>query len=140
MRIYRSDQVSIHVSIAGLSLDAESWDMVEGGDIAAEEVIVFPGAMQEQIALGGISKRSPITVERLWSEAMVTAYKAMERSVVIAAAVTASYTLLGPEQASTGNVFTYTGVAAGVMRPNYKSGASEEVRLQLKISPNGPIS
>jgi hypothetical protein len=139
MRILRSDQVALHVSVAGVPLDSEVWDMLEGGEIANEEVIVYPGAMQEQIALGGVSKRSPITVERLWSEAMIANYKALERACVVAAAVTVSYTLLGPEQASTGFVFTYTGVASGVTRPNYKAGQSEEAKIQLKISPNGPI-
>jgi hypothetical protein len=139
MRIFRSDQVAIHVSVAGVSLDSEVWDMLEGGDVTAEELVVFPGAMQEQIPLGGVAKRAPITVERLWSEAMTGVKKALDRAVVVAAAVTVSYTVLGPEQASTGYVETYTGVLTGCTRPNYKAGTSEEAKLQLKVSPNGAV-
>lgn len=139
-RIFRSDQIALHVTVAGVPLDSEVWDMLEGGEITNEEVIVYPGAMQEQIALGGVAKRSPIMVERLWSETMIASYKALERACVVAAAVTVSYALLEPDQAASDLVFTYTGVAAGLTRPNYKSGTSEEARLQLKVSPNGAMN
>jgi hypothetical protein len=140
MKIFRSDQVAIHVAVTGVPLDGESWDMLEGADLDAEELIVFPGAMQDQVALGGVAKRSPITVERLWSEPMIGVKKALDRAVVVAAAVIVSYTVLGPEGASTGYVETYTGVASGCSRPNYKAGTSEEAKLKLKVSPHGAVS
>src|ERR1700684_4438829 len=102
MRVYRSDQGAIHVNVAGVSLDSEVWDMLEGGDVTAEELVVFPGAMQEQIALGGVAKRAPLTVERLWSEAMTGVKKALDRAVVVAAAVIVGYKESGREQAYTG--------------------------------------
>jgi hypothetical protein len=138
-RIYRSDQVSIHVTIRGVTLDTESWDMLEGGDNKAEEVTVFPGAMAEQVALGGIPKRSPITVERLWADSLIGAYKQIE-GLVGKAEVEASYTVLGPAGESTGNTFNYTGVLTGCTRPNYKAGTSEEAKLSLEFSLNGSVT
>jgi len=131
---------SIGVEVTGVALDHLSWDSMEGGDNTGEDKPVFPGGMSPQAQLTQIPKRSPLTVTRLWSPALVAEYKALD-ALACQAAATATYTLLEPNGKPTGFVATYTGILLSVERPNYKSGpGGEESFLTLMIGLNGPIT
>ncbi len=134
---FRSDQASIGVSVAGITIDNLSWDVLEGGDQTVEGMTVLPGGMQPQVALGGIPKRSPITVKRLWSEPTIIAYKALD-AVAGNAAVTITYTVLSTNREEIpGFVRTYTGVLGTVTRPNYDAMKSEAAYLTIVAELNG---
>lgn len=136
---FRSDQAAIHVSVAGVPLDNVVWDTFEGGDNAAEDVSYLPGGMAPQINLGGLPKRSDIKVTRIWSDALVRAYKQLDQAVGRSTA-TVTYTVLDAAGASTGEQVTYTGVLKMVTRPNYESNTSKEAMLELTIGANEVIS
>ncbi len=136
---YRSDQAAIHVEISGVVLDQESWSMMEGGDPVSEEAVIFPGGMQPQIALGGLPKWSPVTVEREWSEALGGDYKALANSVG-SALVTVSYIQLGVNKQETGQKYTYRGVLTSAERPKYKSTESTDAYLKITVGINGQVS
>lgn len=135
---YRSDQAAIHLTVNGVSLDTTSWDSMEGGDNVAEETEHFPGGMRPQVPLGGQPKRSPLTVERKWSDVLIGIYKQLDESVN--AEATASYVQLDLTGAATGEVITYTGLLSSTTRPNYKAGTSEDAMLKVTLSLNGEIS
>lgn len=139
MPYLRSDQAEIHVEVTGVALDKESWDMMEGGDPVAEETVVFPGGMNPQVALGGLPKWSPVTVERTWSESLGADYKTLANAAG-SAPCTVSYIMLNANKIPTGQVYTYTGVLASCERPKYKSSESTDAYLKLTIGVNGQVS
>ncbi len=138
-QFYRSDQWAIHVEVSGVSLDKESWDMLEGGDPVAEETTVFPGGMQPQVALGGIPKWTPLTVERAWSEALGAVYKSLAGASGNGVATVSAVQLNNAKQ-PTGQVYTYTGVLTSCERPKYKATESVEALLKITVGINGAVS
>jgi len=136
---FRSDQAQILVEIKGVTLDKESWSVMEGGDNTAEEAQTFPGGMKPLVALGGFPKRSKITVSRPWQDTLVTAYKQID-PLVGKAVVTVSYQVLNSNKEPFGEPINYEGILDSVTRPNYKAGTSEEAMLVITVSPNGEIS
>jgi hypothetical protein len=134
---YRSNQAEVHVELTGIGLDKESWDMMEGGDPVAEETVVFPGGEAPQVALGGLAKWSPITVERAWSEALAGLYKQIANSVG-STPMTVSY-IQRFNGKPTGVVDTYTGVLTSAERPKYKATESVDAFLKLTMGVNGSV-
>lgn len=139
MKYYRSDQAQISVTVEGVAIDNVSWDSMEGGENEVEGLDILPGGMAPQIALGGIPKRKPVTIQRVWSDTLIGVYKALD-AVAGNAAVTASYTVLGTNKKPAFSPITYTGVLGTVTRPNYKAGTSEEAFLQLMVHLNGEVN
>jgi hypothetical protein len=137
VRYYRSDEASIHVGIAGVTIDDESWDMLDGFDLAAENKEIFPGG-GPQVSLGGIPKRSTGTVERDWSDTLFTVFKTLENS--INNLVTVSYVINEAPGKPQGTVFTYTGPLLSATRPGYKSGETGDAMLKLLVGANGGMS
>jgi hypothetical protein len=137
---FRTDQARIQVSIAGVSLDNVSWDKMEGGDNVAPSTNYPPGGMQPSVELGGVPKRNPVTVERIWSDTLIAAYKAMDNGAG-KLPVTASYTVLDRNgNPVPGSTISYTGVLLETARPNYDSSSSSEAMLKITVGLNGPIT
>ena len=137
---YRSDQTAIAVTVAGINLDKESWDVLEGGENTVEGITLLPGGMAPQVAKGGIPKRSPITVKRLWSESLILVYKELDE-VAGNAEVKVTYTVLGTNKVAAAGLpqFTYTGVLGTVSRPNYDAMKSEAAYLSIMCDLNGAL-
>jgi hypothetical protein len=134
---YRSDQAEIHVILTGIGLDKESWDMMEGGDPVAEEVVVFPGGQAPQVALGGLPKWSPITVERSWCEALALIYKQIANNAGAAPMEVSYIQRFGGKP--TGTIDTYSGVLMSAERPKYSAKESTDAFLKLTMSVNGSV-
>lgn len=134
-----SNQAEIHVESPVVPFDKESWDMLEGADPVGEMVEIFPGGMENQVAVGGLAKWSPGTMERAWSESLALIYKQLANGVG-SIPITFSYILLGVNKIPTGQVFTYTGVLASCERPKYKASESTEAMLKITVSINGSVS
>lgn len=139
MKIFRSDQVAIHVTVEGVALDNESWDVFEGGEVKVDNLAVFPGGMLPQRALGGIPKWEPVTIDRLWSDTLIGLYKELANKAGNTG-MEASYTVLEPNGVATPQVFSYKGVLLDVTRPNYKAGTSEEAMLKLTMGLNAGVT
>ncbi len=135
---YRSDQASIGVEVSGVTLDHESWDVLEGGEATVEGVQLLPGGMAPMIAKGGIPKRSPLTVKRLWSEALIKIFGQLD-GVSGTAAVTVKYTVLNSRVSATPHVITYTGVLGSVSRPNYEASKAEAAFLMITVEADGAV-
>jgi len=137
---YRSDQARIQVRVTGIALDNVSWDVMQGGDNVAPSTNYPPGGMQPSVELGGTPRRNPLTVERIWSDTLVAAYKALDSGAGRLAA-TATYTVLDANGNPVPNSsITYTGVLLETARPDYDSTSSNEAKLRLTIGLNGPIN
>lgn len=136
---YRSDQARIGVEVTGLTLDKESWDVLEGGDQVVEGVTLLPGGMAPQVARGGIPKRSAITVKRLWSESLINLYKKLDESAGNAP-ITVTYTVLNNRNSATTFTITYTGVLENVSRPNYDATKAEAAYLTITAQLEGGIT
>jgi hypothetical protein len=138
--IYRSDQALITVTITpSIGLDLGSWDVFEGGDNTVDDLTVLPGGMAPQVALGGIPKRSPVTVKRLWSSALIPIFKALDAQAG-QAAVTVGYTVLSTSKEPAYPAVSYTGILGTVTRPNYDAMKSEAAYLQISVALNGELS
>lgn len=137
---FRSDTARVQVTVAGISLPSDSWSKMEGGENAAETSQLLPGGMAPAVALGGLAKRTDLTVHRPWSDVMAGAYKALDQAVG-AATVTASYVVLDNNKQPVANAsVTYTGILKSVTRPNYDSSSSTEALLQLVFECNEVIT
>lgn len=137
---FRTDQARIQVNVTGVPLDNVSWDVMQGGDNVAPSTNYPPGGMQPSVELGGIPKRNPLTVERIWSDTLISAYKALDAGAG-KLPVTASYTVLDHNGTPVaGSTITYTGVLLEAARPDYDSSSSGEAKLKLTIGLNGPIN
>lgn len=139
MRYYRSDQAAIHVKFAAVTIDDESWDMLDGGDNIAPNKVIHPGGMQPMVSLGGVPIRSEITVERNWSDVLFPVFKELDAGAGNEPVEVGYVVLNGPGRAQ-GTIFAYSGVLLGVSRPNYKGGESPDAMLKLTIGPHGPIA
>lgn len=144
MANYRSDQFSIGVTVlglpGGLQTDNVAWDALEGGDNTVEGVQYLPGGMKPMLQLGGIPKRSNMTVKRIWSDTLIALYKALdayagqlEMKITVTTLNTKREAVPGAE------VFSYTGILGTVTRPNYSSETPEKAWLQLEVLPSGEI-
>lgn len=131
---------AIHVTVEGVTIDNLSWDTMEGGDNSSDGTNYLPGGMAPSVELGGLPKRSDLTISRIWSDVLIGAFKALDNGCG-KARVAASYTVLD----ANGNVvpdatITYTGILKGVARPNYESNSSAEAKLTLTVGLNGSIT
>jgi len=136
---YRSDQTAIGVTVQGVTIDNVSWDVLEGGENTVDDIMLLPGGMAPQIAKGGIPKRSPVTVKRLWSEALILKYKELD-AVAGNAEVTVTYTVLTPQKTPAFSPISYTGVLGTVSRPNYDATKSEPAYLTIMVGLNGEVN
>lgn len=135
MRYYRSDEASIHVVFAALTIDDESWGVLDGFDLVAANKTIFPGGSQPQVSLGGVPKRSDGTVERDWSDTLFPVFTKLEAA--INTLVTVSYVIDEAPGKPQGTVFTYTGPLLSVSRPGYKAGESNDAMLKITVGANG---
>lgn len=135
---YRSDQARIQVSVGGIPIDNVPWDSFSGGDNVATDVNYNPAGGQS-INMGGIARRSDITVDRIWSDTLINAYGLLDQGVGVVP-VSVSVTTTDANYQATGRTTTYTGILKGATRPAYDSSTSTEARLQLVIGVNGSIT
>ena len=140
MPIYRSDQGTLSVTVAGITIDNQSWDTAEGGDITVESQEYNPGAMAPAVAIGGKRSRSAMTVKRAWDDTLIGAYKALDNAAG-KTPVTIGYQVLAADHRTpVGNPITYTGILGNVTRPGYDSMTSTVAMLQIVVSLNETIS
>jgi hypothetical protein len=137
---YRSDMWQVQLQVTGLTLDNVSWDSFEGGDIAPEMQQYNPGGMAQQISLGGIRKRTEITLKRVWSDFLIGVYVALDALGGNGAAVVSATPMKGDRKTAAGNPIVYTGVIGQVMKPNYDSATGGAALLQVTVTPNEAIS
>ena len=137
---YRQDQWQVQLQVTGVALDSVSWDSFEGGDIAPEMQQYNPGGMAQQISLGGLRKRSEITLKRIWSDFLIGVFIALDNLGGIAPAIVSATPMKGDRKTAAGNPIVYTGVLGQVMHPNYDSGTGTAGLLQVTITPNEAVS
>jgi hypothetical protein len=123
--LYRTDQASIGVTVAGLSLPNESWDSLEGRQRTVEGKTVMPGGQLPQRALGGIAKRGPATLKKLYTPGMLLIVKELEE-VAGYGLITITYSVKVNANAPAVFTETYTGVVGNVELANYDADKESE--------------
>lgn len=136
VQIFRSDQVSVGVTVAGVSLPNESWDVLEGAEKTVEGLTVMPGGQLPQRALGGIAKRGPATLKKLWSAPTLLVFKELEE-VAGQGLITITYSVKPNAKAPAVFSETYTGITGTVSRPNYDAEKSEVAYMTLMADLDG---
>lgn len=145
MAVYRSDQFSIGLTVLGLPegkvTDNVPWDSCEGGDQTVEGQTYLPGGMKPLISLGGIPKRSPLTLKRIWSTSMLEIFKALDQGAG-QCECKVTITTLGTNRLKVPNapVISYTGTLGTVTRPNYGSEQPEKAFLQVVVDTDGELA
>jgi hypothetical protein len=141
---YRSDQFAVTLKVEGLaegrSTDNVPWDSLEGFDQTVESQEYLPGGMRPQVSLGGIPKRSPGTLKRIWSTELLPIFKALDNGAG-QLPCTVTVTTLGANRKPVEGapVITYTGTLGTVTRPNYGSETAEKAFLQVMVSADGEL-
>lgn len=140
MAIYAANQWRIQVNVDGVKLDSVSWDKASGGDIVAENQTYNPGGMGPQITTGGIRKRNDITVDRVWSDALIGKFIKLDNAAGIAATTVSLTPIKSDKKTSASHPIVYTGVLKQVTRPPSDSSSSTLESLSLVVSLNETIS
>lgn len=143
MPVYRSDQFSVGLTVEGLpegkQTDLIPWDSCEGGDQTVEGQTYLPGGMLPLVSVGGIPKRSPLTLKRIWSTQLLEIFKAMDQGAGQSACKVTVTTLNTKREAVTGSTITYTGTLGTVTRPNYGAETAEKAFLQVMVDCDGEL-
>lgn len=139
MAIYASNQWRITLNVANVTLDTVSWDKASGGEITADNQTYNPGGMAPQVVAGGLRKRGPITVERVWSDSLIKKFVALDGAAGIQKA-TVSLTPLHADRSVVTTPITYTGVVESVTRPQSDSSSSTLETMTVVITLNESIS
>jgi hypothetical protein len=132
---FRSDQSRIQLSVSGVTIDTVSWDTFEGGDIEPEMQNYNPGGMAPAVSMGGLRKRSPITLTRNWDSTLRGSYLALDGAAGIAPTTVTISTLLA-DGTREGNPRVYTGVLGKVTPPRFESTSSAAAMLSVEIDCN----
>lgn len=135
MPLVREDQAVIHAAVAGVNPPAvpSGWSSLDGGDVQANNVKVWPGGMLHQQDLGGPATRSDITIKRPYSDSLHQ-YLVQWENVVGRAAMWVSYTLKDANGNPLSGTVTYTGKLKQVIRPNYDANNNNPAFVTLVMS------
>lgn len=136
---YRGDQFRAQLNVQGVNLDLQSWDTFDGGDIDPQMEEFLPGGMGDQVAMGGVRKRLPITMERAWDTTLIGAFLALDAASGVAPFTCAVSTLAADKTTVIGKT-TYTGILGKVKMPARKNDDSKAGMLTVTLSCNGAIS
>ena len=136
--IYRSDTALIIVSVVGVTIDTESWDLFEGGEKKTDGLKVWSGGMKDGQELGGTPTREPIKVSRKWSDVLIGAFAALDAAAGNGE-MEVSVQTLNASKVPVGTPVTYSGILLEVGRPMAKAGPSEEIMLMLTMGSNVPL-
>ena len=134
--IYRTDQVSIGVTVAGVTLPNEPWDVLQGAKREVKGVVALPGGQLPQRALGGIQERGPATLKKLWSAPMLLVYKELDATAG-QAPITITYSVKLTANSPAVFTATYTGITGDVERPEYDAKTSEPAYMTLMADLDG---
>jgi hypothetical protein len=136
IQILRTDQAAIGVVVPGINLPNESWDVLEGAERTVEGITVNPGGGLPQRALGGIAKRGPATLKKLWTPLIFPVFKELEEAAGFTP-VTITYTVKVSLNAPALFSETYTGVIGNVERPPYDAVKSEVAYMTMMCDLDG---
>jgi hypothetical protein len=136
---YRGDQFRAQLNVQGLTQSPQSWDSFDGGDVDPTMEEFLPGGMGEQVALGGIRKRQPITLTRAWDTELIGNFIGLDAAAGVAP-FTLAVTTLGPDKTTVTGKTTYTGVVGKVTPPKRTNDDSKTAMLTVVLSCNGAIS
>lgn len=134
--IFRTDQAAIGVTIPGINLPNESWDVLEGAERTVEGKTVNPGGGEPQRALGGIAKRGPATLKKLWTPLIFPVFKEIEEAAGFTP-VTITYAVKLNLSAPAVFTETYTGIIGNVERPPYDADKSEVAYMTMMCDLDG---
>ena len=138
--IYRKSQWLIQLSVDGVtSLDSESWDKAQGGDINPTMAKHSPGGMAPNVAIGGRRERTDITLERAWDDNLIVAAIDLDNASGFTP-VTVSLTPLRKQNQTAGKPIIRKGVLGPVTWPEADSESSDAAMLTVVCSLNEGIS
>jgi hypothetical protein len=136
---YRVDQFKAQLNVSGVSLDLQSWDTFDGGDVDPQMEEFIPGGMGDQVAMGGFQKRQPITLTRAWDTTLIGAYIQLDAASGVAP-FTLALSTLATDKTTVAAKTTYTGVLGKVTQPARKNDDSKAGMLTVVLSCNGQIA
>jgi hypothetical protein len=144
MPFLRSDQALILVSVAGVNLpNSVSWQSFTGGDVEASSKQATPGGVMPSVSLGGVPKRTQITVTHVYGASYsgrdthsVDHYVYDLDNVCGFALMTVSTTPLDDDTNPCGDTMTYTGTLIKVQRPAWDVESATVAKLSLVLDPN----
>lgn len=135
MARFRSDQARIQLSVQGVQIDSASWDTFDGGDIAPDSQVHYPGGMQDGVSLGGLRKREPITLTRNWDSKLIGSFIALDGAAG-STPCKVSVTTLDNTKSPVGKPLVWTGTLDKVASPKRDSTDPKPAMLTVTITPN----
>lgn len=139
MSVFASNQWKITLEVDGVQLFGISWDKASGGEITADNQTYNPGGMAPQSVVGGMRKRGPITLEKVWSDILIKNFVRLDEAAGKATA-TVKLTPLNSDRSTATTPIVYTGVVESVTRPQSDSMSSTLETATVVVTLNESIS
>lgn len=136
--LYTSANSKIMVKVSGVTIDNQTWDKFSGAGHTSETSVYNPGGMVSSVAVQGVTKRSPATLERAWDDTLIGSYldldRALNQPVSITVTPLKNRTTSGPAKR------TFTGILKEVTPPGSDSTSSTIEMLSITVELNEPVS
>lgn len=136
--LYTSANSKILVTVQGVTIDNQTWDKFSGAGHTSETSVYNPGALANAVAVQGVTKRSPATLERAWDDTLIGALLNLDGS--LNQPVSISVTPLKNRTTNAAAKRSFTGILKEVNPPDSDSTASTVQMLSLIVELNEPIS
>lgn len=120
----RSDMADIRLIVDGEPI-GDSWATAEGGALESDTQKTRPGAMGDEVDLGGPSSRGDITLTTQFSDVMAVLHKKLENAVRNDAPAIVGWTFLGRGRVALGTTHTVRGVMKSAALPDISSVSPE---------------
>lgn len=130
----REDTYRVSVSVDGRDLG--TWDKMSGGEVDSEETTYRPGALVDQIALGGAVSTGNVTVQKLYDEGAHSVYHWLVARVG-RARVVVNKQPLDADGAAIGRPIVYDCKLKTVKAPDVDSEGNGAALIELEATVNG---
>lgn len=132
----REDQynVTVSVTIGGVTRDLGTFDKLTGGEIDSEETKFRPGGLATTLSLGGSKTVSNVTVARLYDLARDHNNMGWLMSGVGKGDVVVTKTAIDVDGNAYGRPIVYRGKLKQLIPPDHDSESSDAALFELEVS------
>ena len=127
--LYTSRNSKIVVSVAGVTIDSQSWDKFSGAGRTSDTGNYPAGGMKPSVPYAGVSKRNQATISRAWDDKLIGAYLALDGA--IGGPVSIQVTPLQNRTTAASAKRSFTGILKDVNPPESDSTSSTIQMLEI---------
>jgi hypothetical protein len=132
--------VTVSVTIAGVTKDLGTWDTWEGGNVGADSTKYRPGNMGPQMALGGSPEIDDITLTKYYDKGQDNPNDTWLANGVGGARVSVKKQPLDPDGRVYGSPYNINGTLVGYQHPEHDSNSADFGLVTIVVAPTGQFA